>query len=305
MKSSFFDGLVEGLARKIKCRVAIPIAEDEACAHAVSECVTGNLISAILIGDPEKIRSMYSQVADSSDVQIIDEKNEQAACKLAVRMVKSQQADILMKGLVSTSVLLKAVLNSQDGIKQNPLLSHLTFFEFQSNPGVKILTDAALNVAPDQKTLELEINNAAEAFGLFCSQKPKIALLAANEKVSEKLPSTVAAREVAESMKSRQDIIVGGPISLDLAISTESVEIKGYDGPVKGDADIFVVPRIETGNVFYKSLQYFTSVAMGGLVYGASCPVVLTSRSDDNDTKFHSLVLGTAMWQRARSSQEA
>jgi phosphate butyryltransferase len=155
--------------------------------------------------------------------------------------------------------------------------------------------------------MQHEIDNAAEAYKLFSSNPAKVSLLAANEKVSEKLPSTVLAKNVAEKMQNRNDIIVEGPISIDLSLSKESAEIKKYKGKIQGDADIFIAPRIETGNALYKSLQYYIKAKMGGLVYGARCPVVLTSRADDNNTKFNSLLLGIVLWQRnsAEKSQQA
>jgi phosphate butyryltransferase len=237
-------------------------------------------------------------------VEIIDERDEKAACRLAVKKVREGHCDILMKGMVATSTLLKAVLNNTEGLKKNPILSHLTFFEFPDRQGLKILTDAAMCIAPDAQTMQKEIDNACEAFSLFESRPAKVALLAANEKVSEKVPSTVLAESVAKSLASRSDMIVEGPISFDLAVSQESARIKKYHGKIQGDADIFVVPRLDTGNVFYKSLQYYMKASMGGLVYGARCPVVLTSRADDNNTKFNSLLLGMVLWQRSTKPVE-
>ncbi len=306
MNSDFFNKLVESIDSSKICRVSIPIANDDACAFAVCQAVKMGILKAVLIGDPAEIESMYAEVARHENVIITDEREEKAACAIAVKEVKEGRADILMKGNVNTSTLLKAVLNSKDGIRKNPILSHLTFFELPGNPGLKILTDAAMCIDPDEETLIREIENANEAFRLFCDRPAKIALLSANEKVSEKVPSTVLAANVCKSLQSKADIIVEGPISFDLALSHESAQIKKYAGEIQGDADILVVPRIETGNALYKSLQYYIKAQMGGLVYGAKCAVVLTSRADDNNTKFNSLLLGMALWQRscANSSQE-
>lgn len=303
MSSDFFSKLVENLDSGNKCRVAIPIANDEACAYAVCQAVKTGILKAILIGNPEEIATMYGDVAKNESVTIIDERTEKAACAVAVREVRAGNADILMKGNVATSTLLKAVLNTKEGIRKNPILSHLTFFEFPGRDGLKILTDAAMCIAPDEDMLQKEIANAVEAFKLFCSRSPKVALLAANEKVSEKVPSTVLAQNVALAMNGKQDLIVEGPVSFDLAVSEESAKTKKYSGKIQGDADIFVVPRIETGNALYKSLQYYLKANMGGLVYGAKCPVVLTSRADDNSTKFNSLLLGIVLWQRSCNNQ--
>lgn len=304
MSQNFFGKLVETLVTEKVCRVAIPIANDEACAYAVCQAVKMGILKAVLIGDPKEIATMYGEVANHENVKIINETEEKAACSTAVKEIRENRADILMKGNVNTSTLLKAVLNHNDGIKKNPILSHLTFFELPGKEGLKILTDAAMCIAPDEDTLQKEIENACEAFKTFCKHPPKVAILAANEKVSEKVPSTVLADNVARAMKSRADIIVEGPVSFDLAVSPESAKIKKYHGEIQGDADIFVVPRIETGNALYKSLQYYIHAVMGGLVYGARCPVVLTSRADDNNTKFNSLLLGMALWQHGKDSRE-
>ena len=291
MKDTFFSSLVASLDKKNKCRVAIPLANDDACAYAVCQAVKTGILSATLIGDPAQIRLMYGDVATHEHVKIIDERDEKTACAKAVAEVREGRCDILMKGLVATSSLLKAVLNSNTGLRKNPILSHLTFFQFPDRTGLKILTDAAMCIAPDAETLEKEIENAREAFAGFETRVPKIALLAANEKVSEKMPSTTLAQKVATALAPRKDMIVEGPISFDLAVSQESAAIKKYQGKIQGDADIFVVPRLDTGNAFYKSLQYYVKAPMGGLLYGARCPVVLTSRADDNATKFNSLKL--------------
>ncbi|MDD3148359.1 MAG: phosphate acyltransferase [Candidatus Riflebacteria bacterium] len=299
MSENFFSRLVSSLGEQRKCRVAIPLANDEACAYAVCQAVKTGILSATLIGDPEQIRSMYGDVAGHEQVTLLNETDEKAACAKAVSEVREGRCDILMKGMVATSSLLKAVLNSTTGLRKNPILSHLTFFEFPGKPGLKILTDAAMCIAPDAETLVKEIENACEAFASFESSRPLVALLAANEKISDKMPSTRLAEQVAAMLKNNEGMVVEGPISFDLAVSEDSAKIKKYQGKIQGNADIFVVPRLDTGNAFYKSLQYYVKAPMGGLLYGARCPVVLTSRADDNATKFNSLLLGIAIWQKS------
>ncbi|KAF1079163.1 MAG: phosphotransbutyrylase [Candidatus Rifleibacterium amylolyticum] len=305
MSENFFSHLVSTLKTDKKCRVAVPLANDEACAYAICHAVKTGMLHATLIGDPEQIKTMYGEIAHHDQVRIIDEKDEKKACAMAVKEVREGRCDILMKGLVATSTLLKAVLNSNEGLRKNPILSHLTFFEFPGKPGLRILTDAAMCIAPDEETLMKEIDNAVEAYSMFVDQPPRVALMAANEKISEKVPATILADKVAKALADKKNMIVEGPISFDLAVSKESVQIKKYNGRIQGDADIFVVPRIDTGNAFYKALQYYVKAPMGGLVYGASCPIVLTSRADDNNTKFYSLLLGIVLWQRASNRESS
>ncbi|PKL47168.1 MAG: phosphate butyryltransferase [Candidatus Riflebacteria bacterium HGW-Riflebacteria-2] len=303
MSENFFSDLVSTLNPDKKCRVAVPLANDDACAYAICHAVKTGILQATLIGDPEQIKVMYGDIAQHDQVKIIDERDEKKACSMAVKEVREGRCDILMKGMVATSTLLKAVLNSSEGLRKNPILSHLTFFEFPEKPGLKILTDAAMCIAPDAEDLMKEIDNAVEAYAMFADHTPKVALLAANEKISEKVPSTVLGDRVAKALAEKKNMIVEGPISFDLAVSKESAQIKKYNGKIQGDADIFVVPRIDTGNAFYKALQYYVKAPMGGLVYGARCPVVLTSRADDNNTKFYSLLLGMVIWQRSTVSE--
>ncbi|MBF0406791.1 MAG: phosphate butyryltransferase [Candidatus Riflebacteria bacterium] len=292
---NFFDTLLERSKWKSVVRLAVPVAQDEACASAIIKAVKAEIIEAILIGNPVELKNFYSEILDCSGVKIISSMEPEEACKKAVELVRNDEADLLMKGLVSTSTILKAVLNSQTGIKRNPLLSHLAFFELRNYPGLKLLTDAAINIAPDADALGKIAANAVEAYKNLTGKTPKVALLSANEKVSEKVSSTVLAKTVSEKMSSFEGAVISGPVSLDLAISPESVKIKKFTGSIQGDADILVAPRIETGNVLYKSLQYFARAKMGGVVFGAKCPVVLTSRSDSNETKLNSLLLGISL----------
>jgi len=306
MDTTFFGRMAGDLDRKRSCRVAVPFAQDEAVAYAICEAVRMGVGAAILIGDHDKIVQMYGDVAKNKAVTIVSETDPVQACQKATQLIRAGEADILMKGLVPTGTILKAVLNSQHGIKKNSLLSHLTFFELPSQPGLKILTDVALNIVPDAEMLVKIVENAVEAFRIFVSDRPaRVALLAANEKVSPKVLSTVLADQVAKALAHREEMIVEGPVSIDLACSPESCRIKKYKGRIQGNADLFVVPRIETGNVFYKSLQYFAHAPMGGLIYGARCPMVLTSRADDNATKLNSLLLAMSLWQGARAEPSA
>ncbi|MBF0501142.1 MAG: phosphate butyryltransferase [Candidatus Riflebacteria bacterium] len=301
MTSSFFEDLTKNAGKVGKARIAVPMAEDEAVAYAVERGVRDGFIDAVLIGDSDKISVIYADLASSKNVTIVHETDSVKACKIAVSMVREGRVDLLMKGLVPTSTILKAILNSEAGLKKSPLLSHITFFELKEQPGMRMITDVGINIAPDPDALEKIVRNAIEAFHLFKPDIPKVALLSANEKVSDKIPGTVLAQAVAAKFSGCMEAIVEGPVSLDLSVSAESARIKKYKGKIQGDADILVVPRIEVGNVLYKSLQYFSGANLGGVVFGAQCPVVLTSRSDSNETKFFSLLLGVTLWRNARS----
>lgn len=300
MSEGFFAKLLSGVKAGKRCRVVIPQAADEACAFAISRAMEDRLVSPICIGDETEIGKMYPP-----ETKIIAQNDRERACKLAVSMIRNGEADILMKGNVSTSTILKAVLHSQDGIKKNSLLSHVSFFEIPGSPGMKLMTDAAINIAPGDDQYEQIMENSIEAYSLFGGPTPKVALLSANEKVSVKVPSTIMAKTLSDKWRHRTEAVVEGPISMDLSVSSHSARAKKYHGKIQGDADIFIVPRIETGGIFYKTFQYFVGADMAGVVFGAKCPIVLTSRSDNNNTKFFSLLLGVTLWLKQNQKTQA
>jgi len=276
--------------------VCVACADDENVLAAIESAK--DIANFILIGNMKKIR----QVAESSKTDIdrciiVDEPNQEAACKLAVQFVSSGKAKALMKGQVDTSIIMKAVLDKEAGMRTGRKLSHLAVFELPTYHKLLFVTDAAINISPEISAKKEIIHNAVEAVLALGIQMPKVALLAAKEKADEKMPVTMdAIALVAEhrAMETAIDkkFVMGGPLALDNAICSESVKIKGIESPVGGDADILVCPDIEAGNILYKALAFLAKAKVGGVVLGAKRPIILTSRADSTESKLISIALG-------------
>ncbi|HCM90787.1 MULTISPECIES: phosphate acyltransferase [Vagococcus] len=228
-------------------------------------------------------------IADDTIWEYIHCDDEKDIAKKAVEFVANKKAEILLKGIIQTHTLLKELLNKEHALKNRQVLSHVAMVDIKSTNQSFLLTDCAMNIAPDKDNLIEIVENVKEVAHKIGISQPKIALLSAAENVNPKMPSSVLATEVTEHFKETQDSIIFGPISLDLALSKEAVDHKRYQGPIMGDADVIVVPAIDAGNSLYKSLTLFGGAKVGGTIVGTKVPVVLTSRSDSTDSKLHSL----------------
>lgn len=216
-----------------------------------------------------------------------------AAATAAVAAVRSGEAQLLMKGLLPTATIMKAVLNRETGLRTGRALSHACAFEIPGWHKLLFLSDVALNVAPDlARKADILRNQVAMAQALGVG-RPKVAALAAVETVNPDMPACLDARALQEMGERGElgDCDVQGPLALDLAVSPEAGRTKSITGPVVGDADVLIVPDIEAGNVLYKGLVYFAKARPAGIIMGAKCPVVLLSRADAADAKLMSIAL--------------
>lgn len=209
----------------------------------------------------------------------------------AVKLARLGVIDILVKGIVPTHVLLKAVLNKEYSLKNQDVLSHVSVISLPQLDRKILLTDAAMNIAPDTEQLINIVENVIEVANKVNKEKPKVALLSSAENYNPKMPSSVIAKEVTEHFEKMENAIVYGPLSFDLAMSEDAVKSKGFSGEVAGNADVLVVPNIDVGNVLYKSLVLFGGAVIGGIIVGTTVPVVLTSRSDSIESKLIGLEL--------------
>ncbi|MDF2628159.1 MAG: phosphotransacetylase [Symbiobacteriaceae bacterium] len=222
---------------------------------------------------------------------VADDPNE--AARQAVLAVRNGEADLLMKGLLQTAEIMKAVLNKEEGLRTGRALSHVVACEIPGWHKVVYITDVALNVAPDLARKADIVRNAVLTVQALGDAQPKVAALASVEKVNPDMPASVDARALQE-MAERGELgncFVQGPLALDLAASAEAGATKGVTGPVVGDADILMVPAIDAGNMLYKGLVYFARARSAGIIVGAKCPVVLLSRSDSADSKLMSIAM--------------
>ncbi|MFP3958857.1 MAG: phosphate butyryltransferase [Spirochaetaceae bacterium] len=286
--------------------LSVACSHDADVLHSVSEAMETGIVDALLFGDAEKTKSIAAEEGlDIGSASIVDVKDPVEAAQRAVQAVSAADADVLMKGLVDTSVLMKQALNADYGLRTGKVLSHVAVFRVPEYPRLLIGTDAAINIAPELEQKRQIVENAcgfAQAIGI---PTPKIALLCAKEKVDPKMPCTEEAARLVEMNESGEirGCTVGGPFALDNAVSLEAAKHKGIVHPVAGRADVLVAPDIEAGNILYKSLVFLGGAKSAALVVGARAPIVLTSRADSSETKLNSIAL--AVLQAAAAAESA
>jgi len=273
--------------------IAVAAAEDEPVLQAVTKAKELGLCDAVLVGDEEKILSLLKELSLESTFKIIEEKNPAKAAKIAANLVREGEWHILMKGLVDTKSLLRAVLDKETGLATGNLISHIAAFEVPGYDRMLFVTDAAMNTYPGLKEKVGILTNAVSFVKSLGVDTPKVAAICAVEVVNEAMQATVDAAMLSK-MNDRGQIkgcIVDGPLALDNALSVEAAEHKGIKSPVAGHADILLMPNIESGNVLYKALTYTTESKSGGVLLGAKAPVVVTSRADSFESKVNSIAM--------------
>jgi phosphate butyryltransferase len=293
-----FSDLITIAQQKEPKRLSVAVAEDREVLSAVKEAKDLNIIEPILVGNKEKIEEISYEIGfDLENIEIIDEKDGQLAARKATEQVSSGKAHILMKGLIDTSIIMKQVLDKDIGLRTGNIISHVAVFDVDTYHKLLFVTDAAMNISPDLNQKKEIILNAVSLAHSMGIDNPKVAVIAAKEKVSTKMEATIHAKELAEMNRNGEikGCIVDGPFALDNAISKKAAETKGVKSEVAGDADILLVPYIEAGNVLYKSLTYFAKSKNAGIILGAKAPIVLTSRADSEETKLYSIVLAVLL----------
>ncbi|MCD4725072.1 MAG: bifunctional enoyl-CoA hydratase/phosphate acetyltransferase [Bacteroidales bacterium] len=282
-----------------KKKLVVAAAHDEHSLGAIVSATKMKIVDAMLVGDKEKIYRIGDKLElNLSKIEIIDEPNLSESVAKAVKLVHFGDADILMKGDVGTAILLRGILNKEWGLRQNEILSHIAIFEVPAYHHKLIaLTDVAMNIAP---VLSDKVNILRNAIGFLHKlgiEEPKIAVLGAVELVNEMMPATLDAALLSKMADRGQipNCLIDGPLAFDNAISVEAAEHKGIKSNVAGMADLLLLPDIEAGNVLYKSFIFFANAKVAANILGASAPVVLTSRSDSEESKLDSICLAAAV----------
>lgn len=275
--------------------LAVAAAADEEVLLAVKEARKLGIATPLLVGDEQKIRELATKIDfDLTDVSLYHEPQTVSCARRAVELVSSGQAQLLMKGLMSTADILRAVLDKEIGLRTGRILSHVMIYELPSYNRLFFLTDGGMNMFPDLKQKADIVTNAVEVAHALGIAEPKVAALAAVEVVNPDMPATLDAAALVQ-MGARGQIkgcIIDGPLALDNAISAEAAAHKGITSPVAGQADILLVPTIEAGNLLGKAMTYFGHGKSAGIVVGTKAPVVLVSRADPHETKLQSIALG-------------
>lgn len=279
-------------------KVVVAVAGDMDVLLSIKMALDEDIIDPVLIGEREQIEKIAKEInLDLEKVEIIDEKDKVVATRRATELVSIGKASILMKGLVDTSIIMKQVLDKEIGLRTEKLISHVAVFSIGSYHKMFFITDGAMNIAPSLEQKKQIIENAVEFLKLLNIKNPKVAVLAAKEKISPKMEATVDAGKLVDMNNNGEikDCIVDGPFALDNAISKESAKIKGIESEVAGDADILLTPDIEAGNILYKALTFLGGAESAGIIVGTKAPIILTSRADNEVAKLNSIVLATLM----------
>lgn len=277
-------------AMPVKRRVAVAPAQDMHTLEAVVQATKDGMVTPILIGNEPEIRTILSELNASADeMEIIHIEEPMECVQKAADMARAGETDCIMKGKIETGVLMKVLVNKEHGIRKSDTMSLLAFMESPQYHKVFAITDVGLLTYPTKEQKKAAIENAVTAFHALGVEEPKVAIIAAVEKVNQKMKETVEANEIKE--EGVAGCIIEGPISYDLAMDTESASIKGYESLVAGDADLLVMPDIVSGNVAAKTITVIGGGRTGGVVLGAQVPVLLVSRAASADDKYMSIVL--------------
>ncbi|PKP22181.1 MAG: phosphate butyryltransferase [Bacteroidetes bacterium HGW-Bacteroidetes-21] len=298
MELKKLDTLIEMAKSKPKRKLVVAAAADEPVLEAVGNARREGIIEPILVGDKTEIERIAAKVGfDLTGVEIIQEADPVKASIKAVAVIREGKANIMMKGLVATGPLLKAVLDKENGLRKGALISHVAFFESPFYHKLICVTDAAMNVAPEFEEKVTILTNAVEAFHKLGIKNPKVAVIGAVEVVNPKMEATVHAAMLTQMNRRKQikGCIVDGPLALDNAVSKEAAEHKGIVSDVAGDADLILCPDINTGNALYKSMAFLGGATLAAVLMGATVPIVLTSRADSDRSKMLSIALAAAM----------
>jgi len=281
-----------------KTRIAVASAEDSNTLGAIVRATREGFIRPILLGNANKIKEMLTNQLDLNDCVVIDFPDEIKAAKEAVRMVKSGEADVLMKGLVGTDKFLKAVLDKEKGLlPPKAVMSYTCALELPKHHKLLFISDTAVLTNPDLDQKIAMINYSVEMARRFGIEKPKVALITATEKVGAALPVTYEHAMLCKMAERGQikNCIMDGPVDVFLACDPSSLEVKGVSSPLNGDADILIFPNLESANSFYKGLMLFAGGELAGLICGTIKPVVVMSRSESENSKYYCLSLACLM----------
>jgi Phosphotransacetylase len=279
------------LGEKIKKRLVLCGAHDEAVLEAVVNAKRKGVITGILIGDKPKILELLAQMEENdAEYEIIHEPRELRSAKMAVQFIKEGRADIQMKGSMQSSLYLMPIMDPENGLlPQGAILSETTVFYYPDRNCLLFATDCALNIAPTLEEKVKLVKNAANLAKVFGYEKVKVAVVSALESVNDDMPSTVDAEKLTK-MEWDEEIILEGPFALDNALDINAAIHKGIISDVAGNADILLMPELCAGNILHKSIHFIGHLPSAGVVCGTIAPVVFTSRTDSADTKYNSIM---------------
>ena len=281
-----------------KTRIAVAVAEDSNTINAILQAIKDDFIYPVLIGNETKIKELLTSDIVFNQVEIKNITEPAQAVQEAVRMVRSNEADVLMKGLVGTDTFLKAVLDKEQGLlPTKAVMSYTCALEIPKYHKLLFVSDTAVLINPDLDQKIAMINYSVAMARRFGIEKPKVALISATEKVSPSMPETLDYALLCKMAERGQikNCLVDGPLDIFLACDPNSLAIKGIPSPLEGDADILIFPNLESANSFYKGLMLFGEAELAGLICGTTKPVIVMSRSESEKSKYYCIALSCLM----------
>ena len=297
--AGWFDALIRRVQGEKRKTIVVAMAQEAHVLQALETARRENLAEGVLVGEVDAIRREAERAGvDIGRFTVIPQAGETEAVQRAIDVIRSGEASLLMKGKCSTAAFLRAILDRDRGLRGAGLLSHLAIFEVETYHKPIFMSDAAMNIYPDLMQKVEITKNAIRGAQKLGVRVPKVALIAAVEKVNpEHMQCTVDAAAIAKMADRGQlgEALVDGPLAVDNALDRGSCEVKGINSPVGGDADILIMPNIEAGNCFYKTMTILARAKTAGILVGATVPVVLPSRADSDQTKFLSIAAAVAM----------
>ena len=290
------DEILDTLKGNEKAVLSVAAAHDEEVLLAIKSATEIGIITPILVGHEDEIRNISNKINFNLDkIKIINKETIEECAEVAVKLVSSNEVDFVMKGLLDTSVILKAVLNKECGLRTDSLLSHVMIYEVGFYHKLLVTTDGGMNIAPDYEQKVKILKNAIKATEPLGLKTIKVAALAAKEKVNPKMQATIDAKQLEDAGKNGEfgeNVIVEGPLAFDLAVSKEACKVKNFKTQVGGDVDIMLMPTIEVGNGIGKAFTYAAGAKSAGIIMGAKAPIVLVSRADTHESKLYSIAYG-------------
>ena len=285
MSVSSFQKLHELVKDRPPKRVALIAAEDPVLIEAATRAQSEGLAEFVLVGNARKIQTLSS--SGKIDFEILDSINPALD---AINLIHQGRADLLMKGKLGTSELLKAVLNHESGLRQGELLNHIAVIESPHYHKLLFISDGGINLQLNEHVFEQMVYNNSAYLKKLGLEKPRFGMMTLVETVSAKIPETVIADNVVNKLSS--EFLIEGPIALDVALSKKAAQQKGLTSKIAGEVDVFLMPNTTAANHLVKGLSVLGGCKVGGVIVGAKVPIILLSRSDDADTKYRSILLG-------------
>ena len=284
-------------------RMAVAAPEDANSLSGAMLAARQGLIEPVLVGDEAAIRAAANGIGEEIRHEIVHVEGHREAAARAVELIHEGRADALMKGALHTDELLGAVVRRETGLRVGRRISHVFVQDVPGHDRLLLVTDAAINIAPDLEEKADILQNAIDLARSLGIETPRAAILSATEKPNPRIPASTEAGALMQMAEDGR--ITGGhvrgPLAMDLAVSPAAARTKGVGGEVPGRADILLVPEIQAGNILFKALTYLAGAMTGGVVLGARCPIVLTSRSDDDAARLASCVVAVLHASSARA----